>query len=68
MAAGHEPENHSKESSCQLQLPFVLDIDLSIKNQPGFTNDLEYLKDNTAAGFGRQRIFQFSTKLFGLGR
>ena len=31
-------KTHSKESSCQLQLPFVLDIDLSIKNQPGFTN------------------------------
>ncbi len=61
MAAGHEPENHSKGSCSQL-----LDIDLSIKSQAPATVDLEYLTDHTAAGFGRKQIFRFSTKLTGL--
>jgi hypothetical protein len=60
MAAGHEPENHSKGSCCQL-----LDIDLPIKNQAPPTVDLEYLTDHTAAGSGRKQLFRFSTKLIG---
>ncbi len=58
--AGHEPENHSKGSCCQL-----LDIDLPIKNQAPPTVDLEYLTDHTAAGSGRKQLFRFSTKLIG---